>query len=681
MPRGPIERLRAYQACQNCRKKKIRCPSEKPACSSCTRLNQTCIYDVPRSSDRLADLETKVDLILSATEQRDDAGSIDEDLAHEWAHDVPNAQAITSSTYSILGAPNSSLKPFCSPQPELQIPIRDNSGSAFTHDLDVYFQRVHRQPIWCFDRQDLGCITQLSEELRYSILELTARFSHDHDPQRYGESARRSIMLRIANDKVGLETIESLCLLAYSAFLDGNMHLGQFYLGLGFQLCRSAKLDPSSRLMGSPITEREKRLFWSLQSLEQFYGDQGGVLRQTPEVWRPYYLSHSNDVEFPSEPDGGSTVSDVGIWSFSVHFGWVWSRVREYVFDCSQKKLTEPWRLDSVYAKVLSDLTEIENKVPLHHRYDVVRFFERRPDEVNLNKDYWLPWLKLQFTWHSIMTMINHPFLYITASQHHPNLTIPNTFWRKSSELVLLHATWIARTIDMAQEKKLQLLDPFFAHAAAIAATVHLYFGCTADFRLRKKSKTDFEKCQKFLKGFSSFSPACESLGQLLDELSRIASQSDPIDYEWMPSRRQINIPLMWAVLKFDISRSQALRSTVLANSPNTPSNAVDELERNQALEISVTATTTGVTINPALGHDSQLPPYQAGPISPEFRSDNASPDIVIPSAERFLLHSPWLWAQLSQFTHMEDGDDFLPDSPSNNLSNGFFSWWNMGNL
>lgn len=290
------------------------------------------------------------------------------------------------------------------------------------------------------------------------------------------------------------------------------MHLGQFYLGLGFQLCRSANLDRSLRLKGSSIAEREKRLFWSLQSLEQFYGDQGGVLRQTPEVWRPYYLSDSNDVEFPSEPDESSTVSDLGIWSFSVHFGWIWSRVREYVFDCSQKKLTEPWRLDSVYAKVLCDLTEIENKVPLHHRYDVVRFFERRPDEVNLNKDYWLPWLKLQCTWHSIMAMINHPFLYITASQHHPNLTIPNTFWRKSSELVLLHATWIARTIDMAQEKNLQLLDPFFAHAAAIAATVHLYFGCTADSRLRQKSETDFETCQKFLKSFSSFSPACESL-------------------------------------------------------------------------------------------------------------------------------------------------------------------------
>lgn len=286
------------------------------------------------------------------------------------------------------------------------------------------------------------------------------------------------------------------------------MQLGQFYLGLGFQLCRSAKLD---RPHNENLTaEREKRLIWSFQSLEQFYSEQHGILRTPTEGWRPYYLSDSGDsTELPRDAAGSS---DIGIWSHSIHFGWVWSRVREYVFDCSQNKLIEPWRLDSTYAKVLADMTEIENKVPLCHRYDKVRFYERRPDEVQQDRDYWMPWLKLQFTWHSILTMINHPFLYIIASQYHPNLAIPNTFWRKSSELVLLHATWIVRTIDMTYEKEVKLLDPFLGHAAAIAATVHLYFCCAADPRLRQKSKTDFTKCRKFLRSFSSFSPACDRL-------------------------------------------------------------------------------------------------------------------------------------------------------------------------
>lgn len=161
-------------------------------------------------------------------------------------------------------------------------------------------------------------------------------------------------------------------------------------------------------------------------------------------------------------------------------------------------------------------MTEIENKVPLCHRYDKLKFYQRRPNDVQLNQNYWMPWLKLQFTWHAILTTINHPFLYIAASRRHPSLAIPNTFWRRSSELVLLHATWISRLIDMTHEKEIKLLDPFFAHAAAIAATVHIYFSCAPDPRLKQKSKVDFKKCLKFVETFSKFSHGCERLVSFL---------------------------------------------------------------------------------------------------------------------------------------------------------------------
>jgi hypothetical protein len=161
---------------------------------------------------------------------------------------------------------------------------------------------------------------------------------------------------------------------------------------------------------------------------------------------------------------------------------------------------------------VLSDLTEIENKLSLCHRYESVKFYERETDELEVMRDYWAPWLKLQFTYHSILTVLNHPFLYIVASQHNPNLAIPNAFWRRSSEQVVLHATWIVRMIDMVSDKNFRLIDPFFGHAAAIAATVHLYYCCAADPRLKHKSKADFTKCRRFLKTFVSFSPACAAL-------------------------------------------------------------------------------------------------------------------------------------------------------------------------
>lgn len=76
------------------------------------------------------------------------------------------------------------------PLPEFRTPKPNIPDSVIAYGVDVYFERFHRQPIWCFDRHDIEHNTDVSTEIICSILELTARFSLDHDSQRYGESAR-----------------------------------------------------------------------------------------------------------------------------------------------------------------------------------------------------------------------------------------------------------------------------------------------------------------------------------------------------------------------------------------------------------------------------------------------------------------------------------------------------------
>ena len=267
-------------------------------------------------------------------------------------------------------------------------------------------------------------------------------------------------------------------------------------------------------------TERKKRLFWSLQVLEQSYGRQDGLLSVPTGIWRPAYSSacggqmemDSKAPPLPRDELGTSVPSEPGIWNTGVHLGWVWSQVRKYVSDCSRNDLKEPWRHDSMYAKAVADFMETENRIPMCHRYDSVKFYERKIEELKVNRDYWAPWLKEQFTYHAIPTVLNHPFLYIVGAQHNPNLGIPNTFWRRSSEQALLHATWIVRMIDMVVDKRMPLVDPFFGHVAAIAATVHLYYCCAAAARLKHKSNRDFAKCRRFLKSFIPHSAACGEL-------------------------------------------------------------------------------------------------------------------------------------------------------------------------
>ena len=109
----------------------------------------------------------------------------------------------------------------------LEIPEPEIPHSTIAKGIDLYFELFHRQPIWCFDRRGLEHRSEISTEVACSILELIARFSRQRDSPTYGDMARRSILLRVANGAVELETIECLCLLSYSAFI-GTILLAPF---------------------------------------------------------------------------------------------------------------------------------------------------------------------------------------------------------------------------------------------------------------------------------------------------------------------------------------------------------------------------------------------------------------------------------------------------------------------
>ena len=98
------------------------------------------------------------------------------------------------------------------------------SSLAVAKAIDLYLECCHRQPVWCLNIKELGNIESHPEELICSILALTSRFTRDAaQGQRYADSAKSLIMLRIANGTVELATIESLCLLAYSAFIGKSL--------------------------------------------------------------------------------------------------------------------------------------------------------------------------------------------------------------------------------------------------------------------------------------------------------------------------------------------------------------------------------------------------------------------------------------------------------------------------
>jgi hypothetical protein len=101
------------------------------------------------------------------------------------------------------------------------------SKEIIAETVDLYFRYCHRQPLWLFERDDLASLDDCCEEVIFSLLALTVRFSNreffegraQELSHRYAEVARGHIMFRIAQGAVQLSTIQSLCLLALANFV------------------------------------------------------------------------------------------------------------------------------------------------------------------------------------------------------------------------------------------------------------------------------------------------------------------------------------------------------------------------------------------------------------------------------------------------------------------------------
>ena len=150
---------------------------------------------------------------------------------------------------------------------------------------------------------------------------------------------------------------------------------------------------------------------------------------------------------------------------------------------------------------------------------------------------------------------------------------------------------------------------------------------------------------------------------------------------EWTLSRVRLRIPLMWAVLQFEISSPKAASSPsdMLPTSP-TLSGTVEEMEQSQTLEINDATTPPTVIIDPSQGHDARLPPYKASSASPKF-PNGVMRDIIVPPAGSFMFNTPWLWTDPSEYANTEDVARFPTDFTDSNTSEGFSTWWNFGNL
>ncbi|CAK7265840.1 hypothetical protein SEPCBS57363_001783 [Sporothrix epigloea] len=620
---------RVIQACDNCRRKKAQCPRERPECSSCTRLGQSCRYQsteasdsrspnqhvsgrvsgdsqgnasYPRSvEDRIARLEAKLDASQGSFQDRPDAasGSRPEGKA---AFDLGlDGSEITADSRNPHGSARFSAASLISTSRPITrlLPSTRVVGEA----IRVYFSCCHRQPVWLFEPKS-ALSTTSPDAVILCILALGTQYSPGvlagpsgeplKSPDEYNDAARRAILQDLANSAVNLATLQALCLLSFSNLVSGDVQLASFHVSLAANLMQSAGLDMHRSNDRTPLLESQRRLFWSVQMVNVLCGAPVKI-PSTYDIKAPSFAMqtettatfrrHAGDVQpaplLPLDPpsigirrSGANSERApphiTSIWLHMVRSASLWSLVRSYIWRCHQnqqhppKDPRAPWHPDSDYTAIHAQLFDMEGAFPVAFRYDASRFMDRPLAELLCHRDFWLPWLKIQVTYHTIHAVLNHPLLYTPrVSQMRPGG--PNWFWKASTDLALLHSTWIARILGMAQNKSLPMSDPFFAYASSVAITLHLYWSRASSLSIRTAAKKYIDVCRSVIAELATHWPLCRDMKNNVDQLLTLSfyprSQSpDVSEHTQTSTQRPISqspttlansVSQIWRILDF----------------------------------------------------------------------------------------------------------------------------------
>ncbi|KAH7236490.1 hypothetical protein BKA59DRAFT_427005 [Fusarium tricinctum] len=406
-------------------------------------------------------------------------------------------------------------------------------NNTVTRAIEFYFRHIHRQPLWLFDDHSLPN-PDTSEDLICAVLAISTIYGatefsgHDlQSPDVYSKTARKGVMSKIAEGNMTIQNIQTLCLLAYFNLVSGDIAMAGFDIALAKNMIQLIP-DRDSRSNSSTHSQEKSKLFWSLQFLSFTCGApvllpliQDSI--DTPRLSTIEAQSPLTHCVATPRVSAGQYETLLNIWPESLKVCGLWSDIRIYVARCIEGLAKYPWKPDSDYTKLCSRMMEYEMAHPLSLSYNAVNFPGISPQNVQANRSDWLPWLRIQVTYHTIHCVLNHPSLYTAMTNTPRDKLGGNTFWRTSYEKALRHCTWISRLLRTADEKGLRLADPFFAQAAAIASTLHLYWTRTSDSQLQASSMKHLEVCRKLIGEMAMCWPVCRRIEEALNRFIETA--------------------------------------------------------------------------------------------------------------------------------------------------------------
>ncbi|CZT46060.1 uncharacterized protein RSE6_06438 [Rhynchosporium secalis] len=556
---SPIRRIR--QACVNCRRKKSKCPGEKPQCSICSRLGQNCLYETqeiegrkrkrslnrshdrasggdPDVSKRFGNIEQKLEELAASMQNVVPASNY-----HRGATNAPRAFSSYSGTaipqsngvtgpqsIHVLDTSNRSLQSFSGGSEALPSDVVEDG-------IISYFTCFHAQPynLLCQNfslgpNRSLGPLVlnpMLALSIRCSTHQYWADERNLHEWNRaLTEKAWQDLLHRYGEGDTSLEYLQGLCLLAQVDFADGRVQRAHTQIALGIRIVQSlGYLSNPSHVEKDARREEVTRCTWTLFMLDRTFSITRLVSPSQPyqafQLPKPTWegallIDDSQQNPAPtSEMDSFSIEQDlsallVGVFS-------IWDDTIRFVFQTTNKSDMPPWHPTSDLATIEYRFADFEPEFSTH-RYREVDFPRRAIQKPHL-RPYFASWLCFQLTYMSIQCCIHHPFIMFIKLEHVIR-KVPPSFLQKSYKSSLIHSRWIIRFLDEMDEAGMMLHDPFIGYLTAIAATIQLEHTLSKHSDVAAAATLSFRSAIRYLKKLSNYWNSIAELLAIVEELA-----------------------------------------------------------------------------------------------------------------------------------------------------------------
>ncbi|PSN60162.1 hypothetical protein BS50DRAFT_579334 [Corynespora cassiicola Philippines] len=614
---SPYPTRRARQACENCRRKKSKCPGERPECSFCVRLRQRCIYAV---SERSSERSNSQDVRPEATTARSQ-NSVPERQTSPSHVTSQRLSAVEERLQELTSALNHRILQDQRSN-QRQIPPRSTTWSHFTTELRlpedlvhegiaIYFSNFCNQPCPILDhvfRQGLPSAHQLPTIVLPAMLALSLRSStHSfiNDRQKKLSTVEKltnyswSLLTEAYSDfELSDAYFQALCLLAQVDFADGKPARAQAQLALGSRLAQTrGMLKSVSNSVDNPHHRIQRHeIVWSLFMLERMFI--GGNVHM-PSIPNPSFDLPAFQGG-PLHPDDQSshipngTVSSPrtpGIVATYIEVLRIWETVIADLHQSSSDNEIPFWRHDSSRAKIVSQLLEFEMSAE-HHTYLSVGPATQVLERPHL-RNYYLTWLFFEIAHSSIHCCINHPFIIFMKTRQLGG-RVPLTFLQKSYESSIIYANWVSKFVSEMETADLYLHDPFIGYMIGIATSIHIEHSISKNSAVASSARRKLRKCLNFLMKLSVEWPSMQVIIDILEKIQNRMNARPSMAYveeEYdgaVPARNtphvslsDEDIKLMWKL--FDFASISTFFDNQSAHVPNALETEQEEVPDGSA--------------------------------------------------------------------------------------------------